>query len=182
MSTLGATNGSSLVFGEVDEEDSSSIYTNSSNAMLPSTDVFESAVLSQDTPCHWNGGNTDIATSIQDPTGPVEHGVEQVFSHSTHGRLIDETTAPDLSLLVSAFSPSLQDCEGECTDTKSNSPTQFEWDVPVVPTMDTLSTPDLNAPLFPMYDYIDVDVPLAKEKTDTSFSSLGHAPYPLACL
>lgn len=95
---------------------------------------------------------------------------------------MDETTEPDLSLLVSSFSPSLQDWEGELTDTKSHSSGEYDWDAPVIPTTATLATPELNAPLFPTYDYIDVDVPLPKEPMDSSSMALGHASHPLACL
>ena len=180
MSTLGASNGSSLDFDDIVEQGSPSISRNSSDALLSSANILRSAIPPEDTPFHWNGKDTDVAAPIQNPAKPAGHGVEQVFSNSTCD-LIDETAAPDLSLLMSAYSP-LQDWEGDSDTKSSNSPSDFEWDAPVVPTMDNLSTPDLNAPLFPIYDYVDVDVPLPKEKTDAMFTSLGSTSYPLACL
>lgn len=181
MSTLGASNGSSIAFEDILEQDSSSIHTDSSDALFSSTSVFEPADHAQDLPSHWEGVHTDATTSVQDPTGPVGPSAEEIFPDSAHG-LMNPASAPDLSLLVSTFSPPLQDWEGESTDTNSHSPSECEWDAPVVRTMATLSTPELNAPLFPMYDYIDVDVPLPTEKTDSLFMPVGNTSCPLPCL
>ncbi|WFD25224.1 hypothetical protein MNAN1_000190 [Malassezia nana] len=181
VSTLGASNGSSLAFDDIVEQDTSSFHTDSSDSVLSSAHVFTPAVLNQDDASHWGARDSDAAATIQNTTGSTGQDVKEILHDST-GCLMDETTEPDLSLLVSSFSPSLQDWDGESSNTKSYSSGQYDWDAPVISTTASLSTPELNAPLFPTYDYIDVDVPLPKEPMDSSSMTLGHASHPLACL